>query len=72
MCDMYTPKPILASNLEYIIKPANFYVISASIGALWCSQMKPLFKSLGSRHTVMVPLIFQEEVREQTQGFGST
>ena len=36
MCEMYAPEAILASNLEYVVEPANMCVISSNVGTLWC------------------------------------
>ena len=47
----------LASNLDYIVKPAKLCVICTNVGALWCLQMMALLKSLGSGHTLRVPQI---------------
>ena len=43
--------PFFTSDLEYSVELAKLCLISSSVGALWCSEMIALFKSLGSRNT---------------------
>ena len=52
MCEIYAPESISACNLEYVVEPANFYVISSNVGALWCLQIMALLISFGSSHTL--------------------
>ena len=62
----------LASNLEYVVEPANLCVISSNVGALWFLQIIALLRSFGSRHTVKVALSLWGYVSELTQGLDST
>ena len=44
---MYAPKTIFIVNLEYVVEPANLYVIFPNMGALWCSWIMALLDLLG-------------------------
>ena len=46
------------------VNPHSICIASFNVGALWCSWMKSLFRSLGSRHIYMDPLAFLLWVRD--------
>ena len=51
---MYAQETIIVSYLEYVVEPANLYVISSNVGALWCLWIMALLRSFGSSHTLRV------------------
>ena len=56
MCVMHVPQTISASNLQYVVEPANLCTIYSNAGALWHLQIMHLLLSFGSRQRHRDPL----------------
>ena len=64
-------KALLPLTLENLVAPVRTWAISSRVGALWFSQMIALFRSLGSRQILSLPLAFFGYIRLLTHGVGS-
>ena len=64
-------KPSFTSNLENTLAALNLSVISSRVGALYCSQMIALLRSLRLKQIQKEPSGFQGYVRDDIHSIGS-
>ena len=59
-----------ASNLEKRVEPCKLVVTISTVGTGQCSLLMALFRSLGSKETLKLPLGFSVTTNELTQSVG--
>ena len=62
--------PELASNLENILAPGIFAIISSTVGSWKCSLLIALFRFLGSKQSLNLPFDFSTTTMLLTQSVG--
>ena len=64
--------PCFVSMMVNTFSPTNFGSIFSSVGVMWCSLLRALFRSLGSKQIRILPSGFLRYTREFTHYVGTS